>query len=178
MDKQGNLYCCKMDTKLLKVCDIILCSSLTSSMGVLFTSSWSLFSWSVLTNLPNVTQNCRIKWFSFFVVQRYEWCLVTIQKCKLHSGSLLLLLPLMILTHKKFPSKNIIHYYYTLDDKNNCSMNDSMKLCILDLLSCELALFSIVTYSLDCFITSTFIFNMYKCYSSVISQNCKFYSLI
>lgn len=35
-----------------------------------------------------------------------------------------------------------------LDDKNNCPMNDSMKLCILDLLSCELALFSIITFSL------------------------------
>lgn len=35
-----------------------------------------------------------------------------------------------------------------LDTKNNCPMDDSMKLCILDLLSCELALFSIVTYLL------------------------------
>lgn len=43
-----------------------------------------------------------------------------------------------------------------LDNKNNCPMNDSMKLCILDLLSCELALFSIVTY---CFILSMFISN-------------------
>lgn len=44
-------------------------------------------------------------------------------------------------------------------------MNDSMKLCILDLLSCELALFSIVTYPLDHFLISTFIFSVYKHYS-------------
>lgn len=43
-----------------------------------------------------------------------------------------------------------------LDNKNNCPMNDSMKLCILDLLSCELALFSIVIL---CFILSMFISN-------------------
>lgn len=35
-DKQGNCYCCKMDTKLLKLCDIILCSSLTSSIACMY----------------------------------------------------------------------------------------------------------------------------------------------
>lgn len=78
------------------------------------------------------------------------------RKSKLFSGSLLLLLPLVILIKyiTEFFQQNV--YCYMLDNKNNCPMNDSMKLCILDLLSCELALFSIVIL---CFILSMFISN-------------------
>lgn len=70
------------------------------------------------------------------------------RKSKFVSGSLLLLLPLVILRKYIIDLFQQNVWYYMLDNKNNCPMNDSMKLCILDLLSCELALFSIVPYSL------------------------------
>lgn len=94
-----------MDTKLLELCDIILCSSLTSSMLVLSTS-WSLFSCCIFTNLSNVTQNGRAKWFSLLMLQRPEWCLVTVEKCKLYSGSLLI----AIATDDSY--KNIIEVFH------------------------------------------------------------------
>lgn len=139
-----------MDPKLVKQCEVILCSFLANHMlhfPLVVDHTVPVHTYQFTRCYPDFWNHF---FFLFFMLQRPEWCLIIVEKkCKLFSGSLLLLLPLVILTKHiiEFFQQNV-WYYYMLDDKNNCPMNDSMKLCILDLLSCELALFSIITYSL------------------------------
>lgn len=127
-----------MNPKLAKQCNVILCSFLNELQVCAFHSS-----------SPNVNQICGTSPPPFFNVAKTQMMFDNYRKSKFVSGSLLLLLPLVILRKYiiDFFQQNV-WYYYMLDTKNNCPMDDSMKLCILDLLSCELALFSIVTYLL------------------------------
>lgn len=138
-----------MDPKLVKQCEVILCSFLANHV-TLSTRSWSYCPSTCLPVYQMLPRFLEPFFFLIFYVTE-TWMMFDNcrKKCKLFSGSLLLLLPLVILTKHiiEFFQQNV-WYYYMLDDKNNCPMNDSMKLCILDLLSCELALFSIIIFSL------------------------------
>lgn len=143
-------HCYKMNPELAKQCNIILCSLLANYKCMLSTLVDHQFPSTYLKVYQMLTRFLKPPppYLFIFYVGNTRMMFGNCRKSKCVSGSLLLLLPLVI------PRKYIIDffqqnvYYYMLDNKNNCPVNDSMKLCILDLLSCELALFSMVTYYL------------------------------